>query len=216
MERNYSSFIKFGEKEHMEKLFYEGEVFCRPIDYFSTINDKDFRGDKNDGISHLMQIRNLKISHQGNIITTANNGQIYGRNPNDKGNIYCLFGLASETLNWESKASQKLILNLDSLGFGDIVIWIFDPGEFIERVKKAVLKEGFQIDISPIVYLDFETYEGELSPFIKSKKHEPQSEVRFWIPNAMNVDQTFKIGNISDISKLLSRDMLDKLEYEIE
>lgn len=216
MERNYSSFIKFGEKEYMEKLYNEGEVFCRSIDYFPTIDDENFRGDKIDGIAYLMQMHNLKISHQGNVIVTSDNGQIFGRNPSQKGNIYCLFGLSSETLNCKSKASQKLILNLDSLGFGDTVIWIFDPAEFIKRVRKAVLKEGFQIEISPIVYLDYETYEGELSPFTKSKKYEPQCEVRFWIPNAMNVDQTFKIGNISDISELMSRDMLDKVEYEIE
>jgi hypothetical protein len=82
MERNYASFIKFGEKQYMEKLLHEGEVFCKPIDYFTSIAHDDLRGDTNDDAAYLKQIKDLKVKHEGRIITTGTNLDL-------KGNIFC-------------------------------------------------------------------------------------------------------------------------------
>jgi len=75
MERNYASFIKFGEKLFMERLLLEGEVFCRPIDYFTSIAQDDLRGDKNDGAAYLKQIKDLKVMLKGTTTATAVSGQ---------------------------------------------------------------------------------------------------------------------------------------------
>lgn len=214
MQRNFASFIKFGKKEHLEKLYHYGELFCKPIEYFSKIDEKDLRGDKYDGITYIKQITNLKVMHQGNLIASSSSGRLYGRNPKDKGNIFCLFGLASESLNLDSKTIQKLVINLDGVSFGDAALWIYDPGEFVKRVKKALTKQDYKFDFYPVTYLDYNTYEGELSPFTKSHIYACQSEVRFWIANDQNVDLKINIGDISDISAILSIDMFDKLEYE--
>ena len=214
MTRDFASFIKFGEKEHMEKLHFEGEVYCKPISYFNQIEEKDFRGDKNDGVAYLKQIKDIRFKHQGMTIATALKGQLYGRNPKDIGNIYCLFGLATENLNLELKESQKLNINLNGVNFGDTAVWIYDPGEFKKRVEKALKKNNYEFNFSPVVYLDYSKYEGELSPFTKSDIYKPQSEVRFWIPNQKNCDLKINIGNISDISGILPVDIFDKLEYE--
>lgn len=46
MAKDYASFIKISEKKYIEELFYKGEVYCKPIRYFSNVDTKDFRGDK--------------------------------------------------------------------------------------------------------------------------------------------------------------------------
>lgn len=214
MERNFASFIKFGEKQYMEKLLLEGEVFCRPLDYFTKIASNDLRGDKNDGAAYLKQIKDLKVRHKGVTIATAVTGQLYGRNPQLKGNIFCLFALNSDDLNFETKAIKKLHINLDGVSFGDSAVWIFDPGEFMKRLRKAIKRSGLKSQFSPISYYDHESYEGKLTPFDKSNVYSSQNEVRFWIPNNLNEDMVFRLGNISDIAGLIPIDLFDTIEYE--
>ena len=112
-----------------------------------------------------------------------------------------------------SDETRTLNLNMDGLNFGDTAIIIFDPKEFTRRVKTAVKRRKFSFQCSPVIYYDHEQYQGELSPFYKSKIYSPQNEVRFWIPNNSEEDLCFNIGNISDIAKLLPKEEISKLGY---
>ena len=212
--RHYSSFLKVGERKHMESLINDGLVFCKPLNYFSQIESKDFRGDPNEGVAYIKQVANLEILIDGKVIGTANQGQLYYRHPDDLGNIYCMYGIETNTLNLTLKKLQKFNLNMNGLKFGDTAVFIFDPAEFISRVQKALELKGFTFQYSPIIYYDPETHEGELSPFNKSIKYSEQNEVRFWIPNNLALDLTVEIGNMSDISYLISKAEIDALEYE--
>ena len=127
MAKDYASFIKISEKKYIEELFYKGEVYCKPIRYFSNVDTKDFRGDKNEGAAYIKQIRNHKINE------LEFSGQLYGYHPDDLGNIYCLFGIEEQHLNLKIKTLKKLNLNMNGLPFGDTGIIIYDPGEFISR-----------------------------------------------------------------------------------
>lgn len=217
--RDYCTFIKVGEQAHMEKLLQEGEVFCKTLQYFNTDEYSSLRHDKYDGAAYIEQIKNIKLytADGKTLLGEAQSGQLYFHNPEDKGNIYCLYGIETETLDLSSGLSSEITkdfnLDMNGLNFGDAAVIIFDPGEFILRVQKEVKARGFEFQHSPINYYDEKISQGELSPFTKSKKFELQKEIRFWIPNKLEEDLIFKIGDISDIAFLLPKRDIGKLGY---
>ncbi|MCU0417820.1 MAG: hypothetical protein MUE33_11620 [Cytophagaceae bacterium] len=214
MDIDYASFLKFGNKNHLEKLLNEGVIYCKPIEYFTKIETIDLRGDKLEGLAYIQNIKNIKLKLNEKTIANAPTGKLNMRHPKDKGNIFCLFGLPTKKLNLTLKTVQKLSLNLEGVRFGDYALLIFNPNEFIRRVDEALNKRDLAYTFSPVTYYNYKIFEGELTPFSKSDIYAAQSEVRLWIPNEKNNDLIIQIGNISDISRLLSIDELDKLEYE--
>jgi hypothetical protein len=214
MKRNYASFLKIGKKEYMEKLIYQGEIFCRTIEEFNSMDEKDFRGDKNEGASYIKQLSGLDLTIDGESVGKIKEGQLFGRHKEDKGNVYCLYGIETNTLNLEEKSLQKFNLELEGLPFGDTAVLIFDTIEFIKRLKKAIESSGYILQIAPAKYYDNKTFEGELTPFHKTQIHEPQKEIRFWIPNKECVNKIFTIGDMSDIAYLLPKDQIHNLGYE--
>ena len=213
--KDYCTFIKVGELKYMEKLLLEGEIFCKPFKYFTAAEQDSLRHDKYDGAAYITQIKNIElldpVSKQP--FAKASSGQLYYHQPEDKGNIYCLYGIETASLNLSADITQAFNLDMNGLNFGDTAIIIFDPGEFIERAKKEIQRLGNIFQFGPVIYYDEKSYQGELSPFYKSKKFSLQKEIRFWIPNRLDQDLTFKIGNISDIAKLLPKDDIQKLGY---
>ena len=194
--------------------FLNGEVYCKSIDYFTESESKDLRGDKYEGSAYLKQIKNLTFKHEGNVFASALSGQLYGRNPKEKGNIFCLYGISSDHIDFENKTTQKLNVDIDGVSFADTAVLIYDPIEFIRRVEKVVQNMGFECDFSPVIYYDEKSYEGELTPFHKRMEYKSQSEVRFWIPNKLEGDLRINIGNISDISGIFPKEMMTKLDCE--
>jgi hypothetical protein len=212
--RNYSSFLKVGEKKHMESLINKGIVFTRPIQYYRQIESKNLQGDPNEGSSYIKQFNNLELSIGGKVIGIANKGQIYLTHPEDQGNIFCLYGIETNSLNFELKRLQKFNFNLSGLSFGDAAVLIFDPMEFIIRVEKAAKLKGFDIQYAPVNYFNPDSFEGELSPFYKSSRYADQKEVRLWIPNKLNQDLFFEVDNLNDISVMVSLDDIETLGYQ--
>ena len=213
--KDYCTFIKVGQLHHMKKLLHEGEIFCNPFNYFIAAEQESLRHDKYEGAAYITQIRKIELldSVTKEPFAIANSGQLYYHNPEDKGNIYCLFGIETSTLDLSSDITKAFNLDMNGLNFGDTAIIIFDQAEFIERVKKEVEKVGHIFHFSPILYYDEKIHQGKLSPFYKSKNFILQNEIRFWIPNKINCDLTFKIGDISDIAKLLPKNDIQKLGY---
>ncbi len=199
----------------MEKLLHDGEIFCKPFKYFKTAEQETLRHDKYEGAAYITQIRNIELLDPINKkpFAVANSGQLYHHHSEDKGNIYCLYGIETSTLDLSSDTTKAFNLDMTALNFGDTAILIFDPTEFIERVKNAVERAGHIFHFSPVIYYDEKIHQGELSPFYKSKYFRLQNEIRFWIPNKLETDLTFFIGDISDIAKLLPKDDIQKLGY---
>lgn len=54
MSKTIIAFAKFGAKNHMEDLVNNGTIFLNTIKNFKQFED-DFRGDKNEGVSELIQ-----------------------------------------------------------------------------------------------------------------------------------------------------------------
>lgn len=216
MEKIYLSFIKFGEKEHMEKLFYEGELYCNTINYFPELRSINKMADEYDGADSIYQAKNLKIKLHDKILATADKAQFYKRDLSLKGNIYCLYGIEENDLALTDKLS-KLNLDLTAIDWGDTAVFIYDTKEFLRRVQTALESQEKEFEISPVIYYNQETYQGKLTPFHKRKLFEDQNEIRYWIHNTINDVIKIYIGNMSDISFIIPKSMINELlDYELK
>lgn len=214
MKKHYQSFIKFGEKIHMEKLIYEGEIFCNTLSHFSEVEYNDSRTDKYDGADYVYQGTNLEVKYKNKIFATAKYCQLYRRNLDLTGNIYCFYGIEHNDLKL-THSFEKMSLNLNGINWGDTAVFIYDTKEFLKRVKSALELKALEFKISPIIYYDHKTFHGELTPFHKRRElFEKQKEIRYWIPNKINQIQNINIGNITDISFIISKDDISKIEYD--
>lgn len=214
-DRKFILFVKVGNQTHMEKLFHDGEVFCKTLKYFTEAEEENLRHDKHEGASYMTQMKKFEVFTEDGktLIGTGDSGQLYFHHSRYQGNVFCLYGVETNTLSFETGKIRPFNLDISGVNFGDFAVVILNPGQFVNRVKREVEAKGLTFQYGAVDYYDEYTYQGELSPFHKSKKYVLQKEIRFWIPNALNEDLTVKIGNISDIARLLSKRDLMKLGY---
>lgn len=199
----------------MERLVDTGEVFCRPYEYFKTIEPVDFRHDPNEGAGFIEQVRNLELMDPATkaVFGKADAVQLYFHHRSNQGNIYCVFGIETETLDLASSDIKPLNLDVSGLDFGETAVVIFNPGVFIERFESAVKSSGLEVECGPVIYYDHTLHKGPLTPFHKSNKFSPQREIRFWIPNQQNKDMVFHLGDLSDIAQTVPKADLARLSY---
>jgi hypothetical protein len=213
--RNYFLFIKISEETFIDSLQKKGHIYCNTIKYFRTIEDNNLRGDENEGKAFIKQMKNIHLKLGNEKIIKAESGQMFYEHPNDKGNIFCLYGVESELYNPSVETSQKIKIEFQTKDFGKSALIIHNPKEFFKRIKRELNKRNKEFNFSPVNYYDTKTYEGELSPFYKSNKYSYQNEIRLWIPNEIEKPYEFFIGDISDISYKAPVEDLDKIEVQI-
>ena len=214
-DRKFLLFIKAGDEFHMKKLLNEGEVFCKTLKYFSQEEQNTLRHDKYEGAGQIEQIKNIEMFLEDGktLLGKAPSGQLYFHDSELSGNIFCMYGVETESLNLEDGIIKPFVHDLSDISFGKFGVLIFKPGIFLKRVEREVKKMGFEFKFSPITYYDPRTYLGALSPFHKSNVFSKQNEIRFWIPNHLNEDLIFKIGDINDIAKILPLPEFSRLGF---
>ncbi len=213
--RKFLLFIKVGDEIHMNKLLMEGEVFCKTLNYFSNVEEKSLRYDSYEGINQIEQIRNIEVFTEDGetLLGTGKTGQLHFRGSNTAGNVFCMYGVETDSLKLESGIIKPFMHDLSNIAFGQFAVLILKPAEFISRVKQKANKMGLSFEFSPVTYYDPETHHGNLSPFHKPKSYSNQSEVRFWISNHLVQDIVINIGDMSDIAKLLPFSDISKLGF---
>lgn len=194
----------------------EGHIYCNTIEYFRTIEDNDLKGDRNEGKDYLMQSNNISISREGKTLGRKGVGQIFFERTEDKGNIFCLYGVETKLVDLINRTLQRIIIEKSAQRFGDSALLILDIKAFKDRIEKKLINLSREFQWSPVNYFDPKTYDGELSPFYKSQSFRYQNEVRLWIPNNSGKPFEFSIGNISDISHKIPVTDLDKIEVEVK
>jgi len=212
--RNYFMFIRISEEKYIDALQKEGHIYCNTIKYFRFIEDNGVKGDKNEGKAYMKQINKIEIILEGKTIAAAAEGQIYFDHPENKGNIYCMYGVKSSLVDFTKKGRQKVIIEDSSKELGKSALLIFKPEEFLNRINKKLRSLSIEYNFSPVTYFDPKTFEGGLSPFYKSNIYSYQNEIRLWIPNKSEKPFEFYIGDISDISYKIPVSDLDKIEGE--
>lgn len=82
-------------------------------------------------------------------------------------NLYCLFGLTQNDLNW---TKENQIISFETLnGFGDYACIITDTQKFIDRVGEKLNMKGFDIWECRGVKYFRETHMGEVTPLMKRR-----------------------------------------------
>jgi len=205
MKEFHGFFIKIGKYEHMKSLQTEGIVHCKPIQYFASLKDEQFRGDDLETVTDLrysekVKVHFLPIGEPSNreLITFDNTdvlikSQIIGH----CGNLFCLYAL--NMLDFPLHQPVDFSLDCD-LGTHALVI---QSNEFFEKIES--LLEGMEIDYEMgfVEYKDFSKFTGSKTFFEKDIKFTPQNEYRIWIGYRREEDLNITIGSIEDISYLL-------------
>tara|TARA_R110002072_G_scaffold16233_1_gene63706 strand:+ start:1188 stop:1850 length:663 start_codon:yes stop_codon:yes gene_type:complete len=214
MKRDYFLFIRISKEEYIDSLQKIGQIYCNTIRYFREIENDGQKADENEGKAFIKQVKNIVIKDRERILAKADSAQLYYDNSKDIGNIYCLYGVESSLMNKNIFSEQMVKINRDSYGLGQYALIIHHPTEFMKRVSQKLKTLNKQFNFSPVKYYDKDAYNGELSPFYKSKEFAHQSEIRIWIPSQIEQVYEFQIGDISDISTKITVDKLDSISVQ--
>jgi hypothetical protein len=93
--------------DHFDRNLQTGHIYCNTINYFRSVEDNNKRGDINEGKTHIKQIKDLTLLIEGKPIARAERGQLYFENPDDKGNLFCLYGVKTELIDLTRSTGQK-------------------------------------------------------------------------------------------------------------
>ena len=213
-------YMKFGTKEHLEKMQKEGILYCNTITYFSRIDDNNKRGDKLEVATELEYLENVILE-----VKPANDSlapweklritymQLQKHYEKTLGNLYCMsvFDL--------TPSKDTSLLNFENFtAFGSHVLIISREDIFIDKINKAFDKLKIKSCFKAIEYLDLRKYQGKKSLFQKDIKYSWQKEFRIILYTdkcEINDPFEFSIGNIEDISIICDISKTKKLFYKI-
>ncbi len=214
-----SLFIKFGEKEHLEKMQKDGSFYCNTITFFSSLED-EHRGDKFESVIKLEYKENTSFLVKPADDPTAEWKKLnvtkmlykeYYKEP--LGNIFCFSA-------FKLKASTKTKKYSFDNRFSDFKygLLILRQDLFLERLETGFKKLNFKTCMQPVKYLDLNKYSGKKNLFQKDLKYSWQQENRIILyTNKYKKDDPFifSIGNISDISEILDFSTGKTIHYKL-
>jgi hypothetical protein len=190
--------IKFGKKCDMEE-FRKGVLYMNTLKYFEVLEEKcELRSDKDEGLTAVYQAKGASLSRQNSQgkyvhIGTITNQLQYREKYSVNENIFCMYALQVQTK----------MQNIDkrNLKFGNTLVLILDPVEFLNRVKLAAEKEGIRVFHKLVEYVDREKHSGSVGPFRKFSEFSYQNEFRILVCQESPRRYKLSIGNISDITE---------------
>lgn len=197
-------FILFrrGKTEDIKNLFEKGEIYMNTVDRIRECDNNQDRSDPYDSILQRQFLGDVKVKmcdvgqdiNKDGVSLNAKECVI-NIDSNNKGNIYCLSGIYSKDLIDKAEVTE-----FKTKSFGESLIVISNPRKFIQRVKKALLEEGYKdIQSKPVDYYPNE-YSGHIGPFKKHQNFSHQNEFRIYVPNSDNKPIKINIGSIKDIA----------------
>ena len=218
-----SMLMKFGSEENLKKL-QKGQLYMKNLQYYvdfeKTTDDEDV-GDKYDG---QMVLQDAKITiydyETGAFVTqmdvpTASINLGYLQCP-----VFCMF-----MFDYRNHVKEELTGNIVKIryqfteeqlsrlpNFGSYVLLIKNGDEFIERVKKGLLNAGIGYTSDFVQYhegnilqhMQEVAKDGMRIAFWKRQKYVYQQEYRILAHTQVDDHLSVDIGDISDITQLLS------------
>lgn len=212
-------FIKFGKKEHIEKLFHCGMIFMKPLDYFRICDNNEIR-DPLEGVKqivHFNKVEFYKPNENGNgpgekIIVFDGSYTAY---PTEKyeGNLFCVYMVTKEDLEIHERMGLSFVNIYANFKEYDYFC-VINAVEFIKKIKNAFKDLDISFENGRVKYLDYKNDIKSLNPFNKDIKHQHQKEYRFYIPSEnKDKDRCFIIGSIEDIAQIHPIDNVDKIRF---
>lgn len=202
-------FVKFGQKENIEQLQKEGLIYMNTFEHFRNCEDKE-RKDKNENSHFLGQAGQCTIKIDGHKFTKEDgfiNIIINAPHLNQPylTHLYCMSCIQKE----DNIREDWKIFDDKVKDFGDTLLVILNQKIFMERLEFA-LRQTCEKNLTEywqgkkVEYVDFETYHGDIGPFIKDISFNHQQEWRLGV-RVINCENpfSFKIGSIEDISIII-------------
>lgn len=205
--------FKLGERQYMEKLLHEGELYLNTLGHFKHLEDGTPRSDRGEATGYNWQMdggtceitdgRGRKLSGildggirlEDSALLDANVYSLHARN-------------ASQCIEpWK----------LDYLGFGDTFVVFSDRGEFLERVRREAQKAGHRATWARVKYVNRRNYHGQMGAFRKFEERAVDSEFRILLEPGAGDPLRLRVGDLTDIAflgktsnrlKLLPRELL--------
>lgn len=240
---NFAILIKFGERRNLEKL-QKGSLYMKNLKYYNKIEEEQNKigmGDKIDGKSIMFNMEWMLIDDKNKkvIASSKKNSDTIFDFHMDLNPVFCLFTLDKRNIDEILKKDKeniiqcKLKFNANQIknirkNFGDSALVIKSTNDFLDRIENRLNEEDIKIARRKISYYDKNVNElnrieqvfgnPDNAPFWKERdSFEYQQEYRIFCLNKQVEDHyEINIGDISDITELLSMDQIFKGECELE
>ncbi len=138
----------------MESLVTNGEIYCNTTTFFRQYDASLFRGDSAEGSSFNQPGIMTGLTINGTKMDTHIEAQLNFFDGSNDGNIYSLFGIELATFQREKSGEYKYDVDRSCLQFGEYVVLITNPREFIRRLRQCMDLEQISYKIEPVTYLD--------------------------------------------------------------
>lgn len=199
-----------GRPEHIKALYEKGELYINTIDFIRKCDGNWERSDPEDSILERNYLGEgtvrfcdvgKDIDEDGVSMPAIN--MVIRTDHAHKGNIYCLSGVYSEHITGDRKDTDFCTNT-----FGEALIVITNPREFINRVKNALLKDGYcNAEFNKVNYYP-DNYSGTVGFFKKHERFRHQNEYRIYIQNTNNEPIKIQIGSMHDIARIQNNNYL--------
>lgn len=210
----HAPLIKFGQKEHMEKLIYEGEVFFNTVKYYRDCENSEI-GDTNEGLSFISHLPDGKLWCDGKCLGETRNHVVKQTEHIKNKNLFCVFALENQYVLDRMNDDNELLIDVyNHSGFGTHCVVIMDIPSFTERLLQKIHERNLIVEHQLVYYTDFSSYNGEVTPFMKDIKYKHQCEYRFLVHNTENESIKFSIGSIKDIAHIIPIGSVLKRTFE--
>lgn len=212
-----SILIKFGQKEDMEDLMFNGTVYFNTIEYFRKCEQKE-RGDSFEGtldIQNYNEADNYRLTFtlpQSGKQLSSNKFNVRTFLSNIKGNMYCLYSLNKEIVS--QQYNFKIAPRMKE--FGDFMVVITRPNEFLLAIIEQLNAMELDFAMNHVTYHNYNSYSGELNLFSKPDNFKHQNEFRIVLHRNSSEALSVQIGNIESYAHLLPASAIDKASIGIE
>jgi hypothetical protein len=203
-------FIKFGDRQHMERLVQQGELYLNTLAHYRAGELGAERLDPNEGLERVLQMKGARLmkaspdSGASDEVALFTGGIARVMNSNlDKINVYCMFHYVLP--DDDSVYLRDVVDERVWRGFGDTAVIIADAAAFVTRVKAAAKQRGLEHWRRKVSYVNLKLRNVEIGPFLKDEAYAHQSELRIAVfnPRSESAPLALTIGDISDLSWII-------------
>lgn len=204
--KEYVALLKIGKLEHLQALRDEGHLHCKPLRYFSELEDNIRRGDELEGVTAIinldggtLRMKDVDASDSDySKPMNINTGKIMQSADGARGNIFCLYSISAD----KHELGNDHNITKEAKAFGDHFLVIKNYHEFLKRIRLRLEKLGMTGNFGFITYKDFSGYSGKKTHFEKDLAFQHQHEFRIFINNQYEKILCLNIGSIADISEI--------------
>jgi hypothetical protein len=197
--------FKFGEDIFMRQLWEQGIIYMNPIQYFIDYEEKELRGDENEGLSGIFQTEKVTLLVEGKELGYSKSARLKYRDKNLRGNIYSLMAISSFDKDRDFRIDPK------NKKLGNKFVAIHDVLGFMDRIETKLKENNYDYKYGIVEYYDEKGYSGDLDVFCKCNRFAYQKEFRLFINRDETAAIKIEIGPMKDIALLLDTDILSEL-----